>query len=268
MTTDVVMFLDDFDMLDCRLFELGPVVDRFIIIEGDHTFSGIPKPYLLTEAIATGWYADYPITVVRAELGDTSMIPFRSKEWMTSEGEPNWRREEKQREAAGEILADLPGDELVIYGDMDEIPRREVVDGFKGQPWQPMCLWMYYLVYSLHYRHPTAWAGSVIGQRRHIGSSPLAVRDGRQKTYPRIPDSGWHLGWFGSPEDRMAKLAAHSHQELATETKGRLAVDYPTKMLHVNGGIHLVNYDFSQGLPRWVVDGYAPEIWSKKWDPA
>jgi hypothetical protein len=66
----------------------------------------------------------------------------------------------------------------------------------------------------------------------------------------------------------MRKLGAHSHQELAAETKDKLAVDYPTKMLHVNNGVKLLDYDFSLGLPKWVADGYAPEIWNKKWDPA
>lgn len=264
MIVDVSMFLDDFDMLDCRLYELDGVVDRFVIIEADMTFSGIPKPYLLTEAMAAGRYATEPITIVRAELGDTSMIPFQAKEWMTPAGEPNWRREEKQRDAANSLLADLADDDLVIYGDMDEIPRREIVAGFDGSP---MCLWMYYLVYSLRYRHPVAWAGPVIGRRRDLGSSPLFVRDDRQQRYPRIPDAGWHLGWFGEPEERMRKLAAHSHQELVAETKGRLALDYPVQMIHVNSGTQLLDYDFEMGLPRWVADGHAPEVWSKKWDP-
>jgi beta-1,4-mannosyl-glycoprotein beta-1,4-N-acetylglucosaminyltransferase len=263
VTVDVFMFLDDFDMLDCRLYELDGIVDRFIVIEGDMTFSGIPKPYLLTEAMAAGRYSAYPITVVRAELGDTSMIPFQVRGWMTPESEPNWRREGKQRDAANHLLADLSGDDLVIYGDMDEIPRREIVAGFDGGP---MCLWMYYLVYSLRYRHPIAWAGSVIGKRGSIGSSPKSVRHDRQWEYQRIPDAGWHLGWFGEPEDRMQKLAAHTHQELAEETKGGLAVDYPAQMIHVNSGVKLLDYDYDWGLPRWVSDGYAPEIWNKKWD--
>ena len=128
MTTDVVMFLDDFDMLDCRIYELEGVVDRFIVIEGDHTFSGIPKPYHLPES-------GYPgITVVRVELGDVSMIRHQEMGWVTPSTEDNWKREEKQREAARSILASLPPDEVVIYGDLDEIPRREVIKAFDGAP--------------------------------------------------------------------------------------------------------------------------------------
>ena len=264
MTTDVVMFLDDFDMLDCRLHELLMVVDRFIVIEGDHTFSGIPKPYHLTEAIAAGRYADYPITVVRAELSDVSMIRHQQMDWVTPETEDNWKREAKQREAARDLLAALPPDEIVLYGDLDEIPRAETVRTFSGPV---SSLWMYYLVYSLRYRHPQPWCGTVIGCHADMGSSPLTQR-GMRGAFPRIPNAGWHLGWFGDPETRMRKLAAHSHQELAAETGQKLAVDYPTKMLHVNNGVKLMDYDSTLGLPRWTEEGYAPEVWYKKWDPA
>jgi hypothetical protein len=39
-------------------------------------------------------------------------------------------------------------------------------------------------------------------------------------------------------------------------------------MLHVNNGVKLMDYDSELGLPRWTEEGWAPEVWYKKWDPA
>lgn len=264
MTTDVFMFLDDFDMLACRVYELDPVVDRFIAIEGDFTFSGTPKPYHLSEAVERGELRIPKLEVVRAELGDISMIRAQHMEWVTPETEDNWKREEKQREAALVTLAALPRDEIVLYGDLDEIPRREVVAGFAGPP---SALWMYYLVYSVQHRHPNPWCGTVIGRRSDMGSSPITMRLMRGML-PAIPDAGWHLGWFGDPETRMRKLHAHSHQELAAETGDGLAEDYPSQLLHVNNGVRLIDHDPSHGLPRWVGEGRGPAIWYRNWGQA
>ena len=40
---DAFLFNGEFRLLEVRLYELAPVVDKFIIIEFDHSFRGRPK---------------------------------------------------------------------------------------------------------------------------------------------------------------------------------------------------------------------------------
>ena len=42
---DGFIFYNELDLLRVRLVEHAPFVDRFIIVEGDRTFAGKPKPY-------------------------------------------------------------------------------------------------------------------------------------------------------------------------------------------------------------------------------
>ena len=49
MIVDCIVFFNEFDLLEARLHELEPVVDRFVICEATKTFSGHPKPLWLTE---------------------------------------------------------------------------------------------------------------------------------------------------------------------------------------------------------------------------
>jgi beta-1,4-mannosyl-glycoprotein beta-1,4-N-acetylglucosaminyltransferase len=42
---DCILFNQEHDMLECRLSEIGEVVDKIIIVESSTTFMGKPKPH-------------------------------------------------------------------------------------------------------------------------------------------------------------------------------------------------------------------------------
>ena len=46
MIYEAFMFLNEFDMLDLKLQEHGPYVDKFIITESNRNFNQIEKPYI------------------------------------------------------------------------------------------------------------------------------------------------------------------------------------------------------------------------------
>lgn len=245
------MFDNEFDMLDCRLHELSGLVDLFIVCEADHSFTGIPKAYHLTEALQQGRYADAPIEVMRARTGDTGNKAMR--EWITPETRPFWWREMTQRRAANERLKDLPEDTIVMYGDLDEIPSRASLQAWDGIP---RVMVMRLLIYSLKSILPSPWAGTVIGTIDRLGPDPHTIRETRW-SFPIMDDAGWHLSWFGGPERRELKYTHQAHQELFAS--GKLMHDYPSKMIHVDGQSLLFGYDGPR--PKWAEEGYAPSYW-------
>lgn len=250
MIVDVFMFNQEFDMLDCRLYELEGVVDRFIAIEADHTFTGEPKPYYLSERSH-----DYPqVEVVRAQTSDIEGIPSPNFAWVAKGSVDHWRREAKQRESAEHLLTALPDDAVILMGDLDEIPMRDVVASWDGKP---SVLVMYMAVYSLRLKFPGAWAGTVVGRRRDLHSF-VAMRNTRWQQEP-LTRTGWHLTWFGKPEDRLRKMSGSAHQEMS-EHAHELAYVYPEEKLHVDGKTELVPWDAP--LPRWVEAGLAPSHWT------
>lgn len=241
MIVDVFMFDDEFDMLDCRLYQLDGVVDKYIAIEADHTVSGIPKPYHLTENLNR--YPDVPIEVVRVELGGVTP--------------DSWKRDARQRDAASELIADLPGDALMIYGDLDEMPRPEILKIFDG--W-PSCLVMTHLIYSAALYHPIPWYGPVIGPRRLLGGNNATRVD--RVSFRHIYNAGWHLSWFGTPEDRIRKMRHFAHRELQEPVGDRVGSEYPAQHKHVDGSNLLT---WSGDVPRWIADGLAPLHWTTAW---
>lgn len=249
MIVDVFMFNHEFDMLDCRLYELEGVVDRFIAIEADHTFTGEPKPYHLTKRAK-----DYPqVEIVQAHNGDVTGASYPNFAWVKQGTAVHWQREFKQRDAAEPLLEALPPDTIMLLGDLDEIPMREVVASFDGPP---SVLIMYMAVYSMRHKFPGAWAGTVMGRRKDLRGF-VAMRNTRWQQEP-LTRSGWHLTWFGTPKDRLGKMQASAHQEMRDRADD-LAYTYPEKGLHVDGKTELVPWDAP--LPRWVKDGHAPRSW-------
>ena len=49
MIYNAFMFYDEFDLLDIRLKELSGLVDRFVLIESNRTYTGKPKPLYFCE---------------------------------------------------------------------------------------------------------------------------------------------------------------------------------------------------------------------------
>jgi hypothetical protein len=240
---DAFMFDDEFDMLDCRLYQLQGIVDLFVAIEGNRSVSGIPKPYHLTDNLSR--YPDVAIQIIQVPLDHV---------------EGDWNRDKYQRAGATDFLATLPRDTVLITGDLDEIPRRETVMGFPGFP---ISLIMPHLVYSAHWQHPQGWVGPGIAKLGDIPDATEVRYNGDRRHWPEVLDSGWHLSWFGTPETRQRKMRHFAHQELVPTIGDRVGDEFPRQHMHVDGKTTLIPYEGD--WPHWIADGLAPDYWMETW---
>jgi len=261
MIVDLFMFDDEFDVLECRLYELDGLVDLHVAVEGDHAFSGLPKPYHLSES---GRYDDR-VRIIRAETGSVDDIDddylWRSAPWCYQSTHEFWRREVKQRDAVEPLLASLPPETTILVGDLDEIPGREVLRALRAAPRPASVLRMLHCLYDFSWVHPHAWWGTVIGTIGELGTRPSYVRANRGTDYEMVVHGGWHLSWFGDAERRKEKLAKSAHQEWS-DVGDRIGDEYPLIGKHLNG-TDLIRRD-PVSLPRWVIDGHAPASWLKE----
>ena len=258
---DCFLFNDEFDMLHARLEELGGVVDAFIAIEADHTMAGEPKPYWLSAGRGL-LDQSTDLAVLRVETANALAEGFSQEgNWVDPRFRDAWARETKQRNAADDYIRGLPADTIVLMGDVDEIPRRSVVENFNGPP---SCLMMVPMVYSTKYCLNGLWHGSYIAKVGEI--RPRSSTEARisRSMFPKILDAGWHLSWFGSPEDRVRKIHSFSHRELCESIGDRVATELPTKHIHVDGVQELIEYHGD--LPVWVAEGHAPPNWTRSWE--
>ncbi|KAG0280955.1 hypothetical protein BGZ95_007809, partial [Linnemannia exigua] len=118
---DAVIFSVELDMLEIRMRELWDVVDKFVILESNGTFTGLPKEQVFAKHRGRFAFAESKIVYKSLPLG--ALKP----------GETAWDNEGRTRDAMMDVLVDAglqPGD-LITSVDTDEVIRRHTLELLK-----------------------------------------------------------------------------------------------------------------------------------------
>lgn len=192
---DVFIFNDELDLLECRLRELdtSPIY-RHVIIEGDCTFQGERKPL---------YYADH----------QERFAPWRDRithvvaTGLRSIPDP-WQREHAQREWASRGLQDTGNQDVLIMGDVDEIPTVEACA--LPPPAGGWVMRQRLHLFAVDWLHPDPWNGTIIIPVQDVqGFRKLR---GLRNTLP-AHSGGWHFSWLGGPDAIRVKVRQFSHSE-------------------------------------------------------
>ena len=199
---DCFSFNDELDMLELRLAEMGPAVDRFVLVEARHTHAGRPKPLHFAENRAR--FAAYAGRIVHVVVEDDP-------------GGFAWRREAHQREAIARGLTEADPDDLVIVSDVDEILRPEVVAALRTAPGDLFAPRLAMRLYFLDLAAAEPWlsvAAAPWSLIRRIGPNHARylVKQGLGRP---VAEAGWHFTWIGGMERFEAKMRAYAHREMA-----------------------------------------------------
>lgn len=120
---DCFTFYNEIDLLNLRLEYLYDTVDHFVIVEADTTFNGKSKPLIFDENKAL--FKKYEDKIVHVCV---TMKSFEETEGVA------WKREEYQRNQIKKGVASLSlnQDDFLLIGDVDEIPRKEILAKLKN----------------------------------------------------------------------------------------------------------------------------------------
>lgn len=235
---DCFPFFRELDLLEIRLAELAPRVDRFVLIEATRDFTGHSKPlYYEENRDRFSQWADRIIHVVV-----DSDPPDADARWARQ----RWQRDQALRalDDAGPDDAGPAGpDDIVMISDLDEIPRPEALDQAIGLLTEAPCaivMTMHGHEYRVDIRARTrALATTRMVRRRHF-RVPHLVRQFKRAYWKSAPDwadqipfgyhsfrasgrplrrhvltdAGWHLTSIGAAEFSRAKLTAFAVDEM------------------------------------------------------
>jgi len=251
---DTFPFHDELDMLECRLTELEGIKNLVhVLVEADVTHQDKPKPY---------YYAD---NIDRFEKWRHRIISVKATGMPTIADDPDpWSRETAQREYTMLGLGTARDQDVILHGDVDEIPRAlfarncrpglgMVAFGQRGHFW------------AVDWLYPPVWLGTVattFAGLKQLGDRPFnAMRNARGRTPNRYDDAGWHLSWLGGVERAHKKVGAFCHPEVKDQIKAGLDEDlFYRKGWHVDG-LRMEPVDVDESWPKWIVDGNAPANW-------
>jgi len=229
MIVDAFPFFNELDLLEIRLHEIGDLVDVFVVGEATTTFSGHQKPMYLSDNLDR--FEAYREKIFICRIDETPAgTPF----------EAEWFQRNYLRDA---ILSLASPTDILIFSDVDEIPRREVIENLlatEGE-WDFVHLAQDMSYYYVNLRkvggkllsvtgefpgvREPKWLGTkVLKVSQLLNGEGLTLDDLRKRD--RVPGSvrmdngGWHFSFCGSPDDAdaaeraQAKIDAYAHQEL------------------------------------------------------
>ena len=230
MVIDCIPFFNELDILKLRLHILDPLVDRFVIEEATHTFSGLPMD-LCFEKNREMFEEFLPkITYL--------VVDNSPKEISTHE------RDKFQKNALAKALTDASDEDVLILSDVDEIPNpavlQELVKRFDPDKIYHLAQRNFYCylnmeeisgnLLSITGEFPGVerrmWLGTKVFAKKNIPESgiidlrEISPEDPRSV---RVADGGWHFGYMGSCHETDVsrrvgtKVVAAAHQEYNTE---------------------------------------------------
>lgn len=201
---DCFLFFQELDLLEIRLEELSPHVDKFVLVECRETFTGIEKPL---------YFAD---NKKRFEKFLDKIIHVVVEERLVTDSP--WERETFQRNQIIRGLIGCHSKDYILISDVDEIPKGARICEMIGpiaacQTKKTGSLQKLFFFYLNRYNPDwTDWNGTIAVQFSYLlQNSPQECRDRRGEP-PVIPDMGWHFTWMGGPKLISAKAFAQSHE--------------------------------------------------------
>jgi beta-1,4-mannosyl-glycoprotein beta-1,4-N-acetylglucosaminyltransferase len=242
---DCITFGGELDMLEGRLNTYADVVDKFVIVEGDHMYANQPKPFYFEENYER--FKDFEDKIIYHKV-------------QSQKSSNAWDNDYYQRARLSGVLASLnPSiEDLVLICDTDEWVDFDKIKDITG----PVGLTMPKYHMSLHWYHknePTA----VVARYGDVAGKDLD-RVRWQRNYMPQVFGGWHLTSMGDLQYLIRKVRGFAHQELVTEYVDE-ALEHCWVYGHDLAGDIYTEIELEQAnYPQWVRDRKFPEEWYRR----
>lgn len=241
MIIDCFIFFNEIDLLEIRLEELNPVVDKFVLIEANKTFAGRKKPLYFQEH--KHLFEKYIHKIVYNAVNMPPVI-FGNRGALEA-----YQRNNIQKALTG---CNAKDSDIILISDADEIPKaKKIRAAVKLLDSNDYVIFnQRYYKYYLNWVHKeTFWCGTVACKYRALKDAlpndirwaskrgrgfSIKQRAGLLKkyadiNYPHIPDGGWHLSFLGGYDSVLYRKQNFSHLEYdKTEERKLNFINYTT----------------------------------------
>jgi beta-1,4-mannosyl-glycoprotein beta-1,4-N-acetylglucosaminyltransferase len=212
---DSFIFYNELDMLNMRLHELNDVVDYFILVEANKTFTNNNKEYFFEKNKEK--YDKFLHKIIHIKVDD---MPENTG------NKDNWDREHYQRNQIKRGLnqLDLNDEDIIILCDVDEIPKVDTIINIKNLKINGIYkLEMDLYYYNFQNKMEDLWPLARVFNYGNIKNTSYidyltnirSLKDFNNNN--TIKNGGWHLSYFGDVDFIINKIKQFSHQEFNTE---------------------------------------------------
>lgn len=239
MIYDCIPFFNELDILKLRMQIMAPYVDKFVLEESTVTFSGQPKPMVF--AAHRDMFSEFGDKIIYVPVENSPMSGVTTHE-----------RDKFQKNQLIRGLKDCKPDDIIIFGDVDEIPNPktvlELVEHFDSAKIYHLAQRMFYCFLNMEEVSGNLlsitgefagvkkrqWLGTKICSFCNLPKEGIVylreVPTGDARSV-RVADGGWHFGYMGGNGERDVakrisdKVKAAAHQEYSSSRYLNEAVD-------------------------------------------
>ena len=206
MVIDACYLLNELDLLEIRLNILDKYVDKFVIVEGTETFSGMEKELCFEknkERFAK-WQDKIIYHIVSDYPEDEELFEMALNSPNTNGVEP-WLTEFYFKESLRKALVGLNDDDIVFVSDIDEIWNPELTYNPKdGEVLKPKQLSYLYYVNQRTDASWLEWTGTTCCRYETIKNGIINhIRTDELTPFTVLENGGWHFCSIGGKRDKM-----------------------------------------------------------------
>lgn len=262
MIYDCFSFFNELSLLEIRLNELSPVVDRFVLVEATLTHSGKPKPLYYNENKVQ--FSEFRDKIIHVIVDDMPVTPEEIERAITPSDRlwlaggyqygDDWVRERFQRNAIMRAIYACNPDDIIIIEDADEIIRSDVIQSFEqtlvdGSNAIGQNFYMGY--FNLMCTNMPWWGSKVL--RRKFVTNPSEHRF-HTVASKYFENSGWHFTYLGNTDDIKLKIQSYAHQEFNNPKVLDLIGDRLLSGKDVLGRNYLYSVVPLDNHPKYLID--------------
>lgn len=213
---DCFLFFKELEILEIRLNEMAPYVDKFVIVESCETFQGQSKALIFAE-------------------NQQRFDQFKDKIIYVSvlnriETDNPWLREHYQRNQISRGLAHCHDEDVIFISDCDEIVRGSIIPRIAYETSQFPYICGYHQNYSFYLNRHTnyVWPGVVATKYAFFKQHDAQYMREVRAPYCLLENIGWHFSYMGGLERVNDKLQSFSHKLLVELAFKRDKITLPT----------------------------------------
>lgn len=202
---DSTIFHNEYDILELRLATMYDHVDRFVIVEADHTHTGIYKGFNLEKQKER--YLKYWDKINYIQLNDACRFS------------DSWKNENWQRDQLSLGWTDINDNDIILVSDCDEIIRPEAIEHIKNTDYGCYRLMMPVFYFKFNYLdtklnwHYKDWGRAFRGWKSNGQDMRFRTKIPNKETII-LHHAGWHFSWIGNEDFIKNKIKSFAHTEI------------------------------------------------------
>ena len=217
MLIDAFTYFNEKELVELRLKYLNSIVDYFVVVESNITFSGKKKKWNFPDILNNN-LKEFSNKIQYHQL-NIELDKIKNEEsWIIDniKGDDFWRIENYQRNYIKTVCKKFSDDDTLIISDLDEIPSRKKLNFILNSDFKkiaPVALEQHLFHLDCNYLRLESWRGSIVTTMKICNEfSPQKFRRLRNRI-SHFTDGGWSFSSFGGYERVKEKIESYAHSE-------------------------------------------------------